>query len=361
MKKLVGVLLTLALAVSFVMVVPAIASPGMISYWHLDDDSGTTASDSVGTNHGTLTNGPVWVQGQVDGALSFDGIDDYVLVPDSTNLDITCAITVEAWLYPNTVSASSDWRAVVYKLGTGGDHGVKGGYGLLVETNQSEVYFFTEAGGVCFAGAALTLDAWNHVVGTYDDAGNIAIYVNGEYKDGGNFPGYAPYATDRPLYIGGNPDDDGFAPYEFNGIIDEIVIYDRALTADEVLVRYQTTIVTLTAETPQITAISVTPTSIDFGTVKPGDVVSGPDVTVENIGTVKVSVDAGLDPLTGTVFNYLKLNGAYSSGYSGAWSPIVSSLLPSGIKSLTTALDVPSTYSAQGNEAAILVFEATVV
>jgi len=360
MRKLASVLLTLAVAVSL-LVVPAVTSAeeGMVSYWPLDDGSGTTASDVVDANPGTLVNGPVWVQGQVDGALSFDGIDDYVIVPDADNLDITGAITVEAWIYPNTVTASSDWRAVVYKLHAEGAD--KGGYGLLVKTDQSEVYFFTEAGGVCFAGADLTLDAWNHVVGTYDDAGNIAIYVNGEYKDGGNFPGYAPYATDRPLYIGGNPDDDGFAPYEFDGLIDEVVIYDRALTADEVLVRYQTTIVTLTAETPQITAISVTPTSIDFGTVKPGDVVSGPDVTVENIGTVKVSVDAGLDPLTGTVFNYLRLKGSYSPGYSGSWDNIVSNLLPSQTSSLTTQLDVPSTYSAQGTETAILIFEATAV
>jgi len=119
------------------------------------------------------------------------------------------------------------------------------------------------------------------------------------------------------------------------------------------------TAVGLTAETPEITAINVDPISVDFGTVKPGDVVSGPNITVENIGTVKISVDASLDPLTGTVFNYLKLKGSYSPSYSGFWDNIVSVLLPSQTSSLTTQLDVPSTYTAQGNETAILVFEAT--
>jgi len=120
------------------------------------------------------------------------------------------------------------------------------------------------------------------------------------------------------------------------------------------------TAVGLTAETPTITAISVDPTSIDFGTVNPGDVVSGPNITVENIGTVKVSVDANLDPQTGTVFNYLKLNGVPSPAYCGDWTDyIISSLDPSGIKSLTTVLDVPPTYTAQGSEATTLIFEAT--
>lgn len=121
------------------------------------------------------------------------------------------------------------------------------------------------------------------------------------------------------------------------------------------------TAVTMTAETPEITAINVDPTSIDFGPVNPGDVVSGPNVTVANIGTVKVSVDASLDPQTGTVFNYLKLKGAYSPGYSGLWDNIISGMLPSVNQTLTTALDVPSTYSGKGTETATLVFTATPV
>lgn len=122
------------------------------------------------------------------------------------------------------------------------------------------------------------------------------------------------------------------------------------------------TAVSLTAETPTIIAINVDPTSIDFGTVNPGDVVPGPNITVENIGTVKVSVDASLDPLTGTVFNYLKLNGVPSPGYGGDWADyIISGLKPSLNHTLTTVLDVPPTYTAQGSEATTLIFEATAV
>ncbi len=180
--KIVYVAMALVMALVLVAVAPpqtAIAYPptgGMVSYWQLDETSGTTASDSVDANDGTLTNGPGWTLGMVNGALSFDGADDYVNVPDSANLDIIGSITVEAWIKPNTVAASPNWRAVVYKLHTTGTD--KGGYGLLVTVDQSEVGFFTQAGGVCFAGATLTLDVWNHVVGTYDDAGNIEQYTS---------------------------------------------------------------------------------------------------------------------------------------------------------------------------------------
>lgn len=115
----------------------------------------------------------------------------------------------------------------------------------------------------------------------------------------------------------------------------------------------------LTAVTPNITAISVTPTNIDFGAVTPGTPNDGDTITVENIGGVTVVVDAYLAPQTGTVFNYLKLKGSYSPSYSGFWDNIVSGLLPSQTSSLTTQLDVPSTYSGQGSEQATLVFEAT--
>ena len=122
------------------------------------------------------------------------------------------------------------------------------------------------------------------------------------------------------------------------------------------------TAVGLTAQTYNITAINVEPGSIAFGRVNPGDVVSGPNITVENIGGVTVNVDAYLDPLNGTVFNYLKLGGAYSPAYCGDWADyIISGLKPSLNQTLTTVLDVPSTYSGKGPEAATLIFEATAV
>jgi len=149
------------------------------------------------------------------------------------------------------------------------------------------------------------------------------------------------------------PDDGSWAFWDVSGILFEtdLIWYDDTDDGDST--------VALTAEVPDIVAISATPTSIDFGTVYPGDTAVGDNITLKNIGTKTVAVDATLDPMTGTVFNYLKLKGSYSPSYSGAWSPIISSLLPSANQTLTTALDVPSTYIPQGSEEATLIFEAT--
>ena len=92
LKTTLAITLLIGLAVFVVSVVPIFAStgcpPSMVSYWKLDDGNGTTATDSVDANNGTLFNAPTWTVGQVNGALDFDGFDDYVRVPTATNLNI---------------------------------------------------------------------------------------------------------------------------------------------------------------------------------------------------------------------------------------------------------------------------------
>ena len=105
-KVISGLVLALFL-VTLLNVTPAFAPPpsGMISFWKLDDGTGTTAADSVGSNPGTVINAPApgWTTGVVDGALSFDGVNDYVEVPHSSGLDITDNLSVEFWFNTNTI------------------------------------------------------------------------------------------------------------------------------------------------------------------------------------------------------------------------------------------------------------------
>ncbi len=70
---------------------------GLIAYWSFDEGSGGIAYDSAGSNHGTIY-GASWVDGISGHALSFDGVDDYIEVPDSDSLDIANEITIEAWI-----------------------------------------------------------------------------------------------------------------------------------------------------------------------------------------------------------------------------------------------------------------------
>ncbi|GAI25372.1 unnamed protein product, partial [marine sediment metagenome] len=130
-------------------------------------------------------------------------------------------------------------------------------------------------------------------------------------------------------------------------------------TVGDVTINGNTT-VGLAANTEQITAISVSPTDIDFGTITPGTAVSGDPITVTNIGQVTVSVSALLDP-TGGAFQYLKLN-TVSHPTSGSWNATDLGMLglePTKNADCGTRLAVPATYSAQGSETATLVFLAT--
>src|SRR3989338_4761919 len=78
---------------------PPPSPPGLVAGYAFDEGSGTTATDTSGNNNsGTLTNGPAWSTGQYGGALSFDGTNDYVNVPDAASLDLT-SWTISAWVF----------------------------------------------------------------------------------------------------------------------------------------------------------------------------------------------------------------------------------------------------------------------
>src|SRR4030042_517061 len=89
-------------------------SSGLIGYWELDETSGTTAIDSSSNNNGTLTNGPAWVSGKINNALSFDGVDDFILVPDSNVLEGMSGLTISAWIKP-TLTGTDDYQRIADK------------------------------------------------------------------------------------------------------------------------------------------------------------------------------------------------------------------------------------------------------
>jgi hypothetical protein len=88
---------------------------GLVGLWHFDEGSGTTAYDSSEYgNDGTLVNGPAWVGGNVGTALSFDGIDDYVIIPDSPSLNPADEITMIAWVNPGVIPQAG-YRKIIAK------------------------------------------------------------------------------------------------------------------------------------------------------------------------------------------------------------------------------------------------------
>jgi len=207
---------------------------GAVSYWAFEEGSGGTANDSVGTNHGTIT-GATWTTGQVDGALQFDG-DDSVQISDAPDLDVTSGVTVEAWVNP---SAYRNYDVIVRKpWAVASAPWSLWGLGFTNDT-PARPHFDVASGGVGCGITAVSiapLDLWTHIVGTYD-GGTAIIYVNGA-EEASNAAGSGPIDTnDMDVYIGYH---NFFGASEsFEGRIDEVVVYNRALTPEEVWERYQ--------------------------------------------------------------------------------------------------------------------------
>jgi len=193
---------------------------GLVGYWKLDEGSGTTAYDSSGYNNHGIIYGASWTSGKVNSALSFDGVDDYVDCGTDPSLMPTTAITLEAWFKASGVNAYATIVSTFYYEG----------YFLRINPNAGIEF----APGICNSPpGTIQPGVWYHVVGTFD--GTSKIYVNGKLVSSQG-AGYLAY-TGQSLRIGNNPT----AELWFNGIIDEVRIYNRALSAEEIWAEYTRT------------------------------------------------------------------------------------------------------------------------
>ncbi len=176
-------------------------------------------------NHG-IRHGPVYVPGIAGQALEFDGVDDYVIVPDDDSLDLTTQFTLSAWINKKgemkTIISKDGLRIhdpnYAYNLYAGGD-------GVQYETNNI---------GYLNAIGTITWNEWHHVAVTHDASKNpnTIIYVDGEKKKSGNVPSPKTlYHGKQDLLIGRRMKT---TLSFFNGTIDEVRIYNKALSAQEI-------------------------------------------------------------------------------------------------------------------------------
>ena len=117
----------------------SLMNQGLVGYWSMNEGTGTTAYDGSGNgNNGTLTNGPQWTTGKVGGALQFDGVDDYVEVPNSTGLNPSDTITIEAWVKGDSFSPNAHNTVVFKSISIGSN-----GYGITVRNSYPRIYVST--------------------------------------------------------------------------------------------------------------------------------------------------------------------------------------------------------------------------
>lgn len=198
---------------------------GLVAYWRFDEGQGDYAMDSSGFGNTGEIFGAEWVEGKTGKALRFNGENSYVEVKHSEFL-VPEQFTIEAWVKPESLVASDRGPMVVSKYG-----GNWKGYMLLLEgnTGRPSLHIATPQKEISATSSeALEVGKWYHIVGTYD--GKMArIYVNGVLR--GSAEAELTQDIGTSLMIGKASWCDGAY---FKGVIDEVKIYDRALSEEEI-------------------------------------------------------------------------------------------------------------------------------
>ncbi|MCI0347851.1 MAG: Ig-like domain-containing protein, partial [Acidobacteriales bacterium] len=199
-------------------------SNGLVAAYGFNEGTGTAALDTSGSgNNGTLTATTWNAAGKFGQALSFNGTSSWVTVNDSASLDLTNGMTVEAWVNPTVLGTS--WRTTVMKEQAGGL-----AYSLYANTNTSRpsAHVFIGSEQDIRGTAVLPLNTWTHLAMTYNGT-TLRLYVNGAEVSNSPVAGNMLVST-GPLRIGGN----GVWGEFFGGLIDEVRVYSRGLSATEI-------------------------------------------------------------------------------------------------------------------------------
>jgi formylglycine-generating enzyme required for sulfatase activity len=211
---------------------------GLVSHWKFDEGTGTTAYDSIGTNHGTLTNGPTWKTSAdciSGGCLQFDGVDDYVSLGSlgsATTVNKRTDWTLSIWMKPQPgvkVLFSEGVPATIFNIATTPNNGVS--IAMWNKDLPSHWQFLGSDYNI------LEPNKWNHILISFSDGNNnpiMNLWVNGHNRS---------IVTGTPIkvdYDGNTISAIGAAVnttygYYYNGLIDNPRLYERFISSDEVL------------------------------------------------------------------------------------------------------------------------------
>jgi hypothetical protein len=199
------------------------AGSGLVAAYGFEEGTGSAAGDASGLGHVGTISGATWVTaGKYGRALSFNGTSSLVTVNDTAALHLSTAMTLEAWVRP---SASASWRSVLLKERSSGL-----AYGLYASNTSSRPAGFIRVGADVDATGptAIARNAWTHLSASYDGSA-FKLYVNGIQVASRAVSGSIATST-NPLRLGGNTI---WGEY-FAGVIDEVRVYNRALSPAEI-------------------------------------------------------------------------------------------------------------------------------
>src|SRR3989344_810106 len=224
---------------------PTIASPtneekaaSPVAYWKFDDGTGTNAQDSTPNNLDGTVSGATWqtedqcISGK---CLYFDGTDDYVEVADNTINDLGTTWTVQFWIKPIYKTTANDYGVILSK-GTAADASTDG-----IRFDNTDNVYVTE-GGTDDLSFDISTDSpgsnWTHIA-LVANSSQTTLYVNGAQKTTGTTVSSSFMSKSAVMRIG-DPSYDfwGSGPVPFKGYLDELKIYNQALTAAQIKAQY---------------------------------------------------------------------------------------------------------------------------
>jgi len=278
--------------------------PGLVAAFGFEEGGGTAVNDASGNSQNGTVVGATWTaSGKYGKGLSFNGTNNYVTIPDSNLLDLTTGMTISAWVRPTTLVAGA-WRNVIIKERSGGEV-----YNLYAnsDTNAPIVYIVRSSSSTpveAHGSAQMPVSTWTYLSSTYDGT-TLRLYVNGT-QVGSRAASGSLLTSTGALRIGGNSI---WGEY-FEGQIDEVRVYNRALTATEI-------------QTDMNTAIGGAPPPPPSDTQPPTVSISSPQngATVSN----SISVSANATDNVGVVGVQFKVDGVNlaaedtTSPYSVGW------------------------------------------
>ena len=218
------------------------STDGLVGWWKFDETNGPIAYDSSGNgNDGNLSGGPTWTSGKIGGALHLDGVDDYVKVMHSDELNLVNSFSIALWVKISRKAASGDYTSdqnlISKRLNL---VNYSEAYALKVfgpdRPNAGRAEFGTNASTFSppwHAGSSIfDTNGWYHLTVTIDNQ-SVKIYINSSTDSESSYTGQLSI-NEQPIFIGIKAD----MTRAVKGLIDDIRIYNRALSAAEVQALY---------------------------------------------------------------------------------------------------------------------------
>jgi hypothetical protein len=219
--------LTIVIIISLMFVgqsFPKIDPESIVGLWLLDEGDGKVTEDVSGNGFdGELQGNATWVDGKFGKALSFEGATDYVIIPVSNDLKPTETFTLTAWVNPKNGPSSNNHMAII-GLGSSGPR-------YYVDKSASNFHIRLQTGNdnLSYNAGSIDFDTWQHAAYAYDGE-NVNVYVNSELVDTHSASGNL-LTDNNESYIANWAG----AARHFNGLIDEVAVFNVALTEDDIV------------------------------------------------------------------------------------------------------------------------------